>query len=108
MEKRPVFSQLSWFPHVVFLDGSQIVDFHTWCSISIERWQCKIIHLRKFLLGWAKNLSGWWPALPVALCLFSLSPVAPFGLSLLALGCLLSQEGSEGSNQEVLCLIWVW
>lgn len=27
-------------------------------EFNIERWQCKIKHLRQFLRGWAKNVSG--------------------------------------------------
>ena len=51
--------ELSWLRHEGFVDMINAV----WNSVShgttvLERWQNKIRHLRSYLRGWAKNLSG--------------------------------------------------
>src|SRR6266498_3338974 len=51
--------ELSWFRH----EGFYEMVAAEWAAVSkgdtpIERWQNKIRHLRRFLKGWAKNLSG--------------------------------------------------
>ena len=57
---RSLFSfELSWLRHEGFYDLVK----KEWLSIDqgaspVERWQNKIRHLRQFLRGWAKNMSG--------------------------------------------------
>jgi mannosylglycoprotein endo-beta-mannosidase len=61
---RSTFSfELSWFKKDGFLD----IVKREWTSISsgnnaMEKWQNKIRHLRQFLRGWARNLSGVYKA----------------------------------------------
>ena len=57
---KPHFSfELSWLNH----DGFYEIVAAEWDAVTkgltpIERWQNKIRHLRRYLKGWAKNLSG--------------------------------------------------
>ena len=51
--------ELSWFRQEGFID----MITREWTAIQsgnnpVERWQNKIRHLRQFLRGWARNLSG--------------------------------------------------
>jgi hypothetical protein len=51
--------ELSWLKHEGFIDMVK----NEWCSVQnesspIESWQKKIRHLRQFLRGWARNISG--------------------------------------------------
>ena len=60
MGNKNIFSfELAWFEREGFLD----LIAREWAKDSggrtpIERWQNKIRHLRSFLRGWAKHLSG--------------------------------------------------
>jgi hypothetical protein len=58
--KSPTFCfELSWLRQDGFIDMVK----NEWCSVHneptrIESWQKKIRHLRQFLRGWARNISG--------------------------------------------------